>query len=55
MIIFFIVFSFAISFLWFYVGRKYQYDKEKELFNKAKNDQQLLDYIYNHFKLNVKQ
>lgn len=34
-----------------YVGKKVQFDNDKKLLNIARNDEQLLDIVYNHYEL----
>lgn len=34
-----------------YIGKKVQFDNDKKLFNIARNDEQLLDIVYNHYEL----
>jgi len=38
-------------YLSFEKGKKYQFQKDKEMLDKLKNDEQLLDVVYNHFNL----
>lgn len=41
-------------YLSFEKGKKYQFQKDKEMLDKLKNDEQLLDVVYNHFNLKKK-
>jgi len=54
MILFLTMVFIGCVYLSFRVGKKTQYENDKELFNTTKNDEQLLDVVYNHFGLEVK-
>jgi cbb3-type cytochrome oxidase subunit 3 len=41
-------------YLSFEKGKKYQFQNDKEMLDKLKNDEQLLDVVYNHFNLKKK-
>jgi cbb3-type cytochrome oxidase subunit 3 len=49
-----IIIYLAGLYFYFEKGKKYQFQKDKEMLDKLKNDEQLLDVVYNHFNLKKK-
>jgi predicted Holliday junction resolvase-like endonuclease len=57
--VFFLMLLISITYLLglylsFQKGKKYQFENDKKMLDKLKNNEQLLDVVYNHFNLKNK-